>query len=384
MKTPKNIIEIINSNRTSLGDNPSLPPELDDKFLVFLVEEYYGSLLNHFDSVNADELSEELSDAVTECKNIEANNKGTLEKLCVNIVNELFQIPSDTISIDVKLVDSVDTKQERLVPEKSSDFSFESISDMNGITSEIYKRRFLNALITGVAMYYGENVNGYAEELRKIDSRLIPLYKEITTTNNLLLFHTKENVSGKHKDGGRVDVYISSEELPVMIKSQGVLFPMLLEETIKGLLELAISHGLPSDRKKAEYIIGKTDFKLAEIWDQRLGIPLWKRIVKLMKKGGESPSEVGLNFLFMELSKLKPSHFNPVMQEILAGTNAGKKMVKDLSAKIQYQKEQDEFDDYITNKQQDTDYQLNDEEFTSDELISDDLCASAVLDETEF
>lgn len=385
MKLPENIIGIINSNKTSLGDNPALPPELDDKFLMFLVEEHYGRLSKHFlNDIDADKIGGEMAQAMKTAKDIESANRTALEELCSNVVNEMFQIPRGILSIDMKLVDKVDVGQERLIPERSMGFSFDSITDMSNIVKEIYKRRFLNALITGAAMYYGENVVGYAKELEKIDGRLIKLYDYIAKSNGLLMFHTDKKSRNIYNDGGRVDVYISNEETPVRIKSRGVLFPMLLTETIKGILELAISHGLPSDREKAEYIVGKADFKLAEIWDQRLGIPLWRQIVKLMKDINESPSEVGINFLLMELAKLKPFHFNPMMQELLANTSTGKEMMKELSDKIHYQKERDEFDDYMTNMQQDGGYQINDGEFTPDELVSDELCSSTILDETDF
>ena len=137
------------------------------------------------------------------------------------------------------------------------------------------------------------------------------------------------------------------------------MFPILLEETIKGLLELSISHGLPESREKAEYVTSKSDFKLAEIWDQRLGLPLWNRIVNIMENIGEDPLEVGLNFLFMEISKLKPSHFNAVMQEVFANTKAGHSIMKELSNKIHYEKERDEFDDYMLQQDNDNQYPLN-------------------------
>lgn len=383
MKAPKNIIDIIISNKTSLGDNPALPPELDEKFLVFLVNNHYNELSTHFDSINVEELSQDLSHTMTECSKIENGCKEALEKLCSDIVIDLFNIPSDTISIDMKIVDKVDTRQERLVPENSANFSFDSIEDMNNLTEEIYKRRLLNAITVGAAMYYSEQVDAYSKYLYKIDSRLPSMYKKIMCINDLLLFHTKHNISGKQKDGGRVDVFISDETTPVKIKAQGILFPILLEEAIKGLLELSISHGLPNNREKAEYIISKADFKLAEIWDQRLGLPLWKRIAHTMNEVGERPTEVGINFIFMELAQLKTNHFNSAMQEIFANTKAGQHIIKNLSHKIQYQKERDEFDNYMT-LQQNNKFPINDEDFTSDELINDDLCSAIVLDETDL
>lgn len=385
MKLPKSILDIITANKTSLGDNPALPPELDEKFLVFLVNDYYSSLLKHFDTINIDELAEDLSETMTECKKIESEHIEALEKLCFNIVNAIFRIPSGTLSIDMKLVNKVDVDNERLIPENSKKFSFENISEIKHITGEIYKRRLLNSLIIGAAMYYAENIHSYTDELGQIDKRLPLLYKKITCINNLLLFHTKQLSANKQMDGGRVDVYISGIDAPVQINAQGVLFPILLEETIRGILELSISHGLPAERNVAEYITSKTDFKLAEVWDQRLGLPLWQQILKVMKESDIDPLDVGLNFIFMELSQFKPKHFNVTMQEIFADTRSGRQIVKKITDSIYRQKELDDFNDYIltqtSNKKENP---LNDEEqFTSDDLINDDLCSSVILDEED-
>lgn len=382
MELPKNILNIIASNKTSLGDNPALPPEMDDKFLVFLVEDYYKELLTHFDSIDIEELTDDLSATMTECKRIENENKEALEKLCFEFVNDVFNIPSDTLSIDMELVDKVDTQQERLLPENSDSFSFDSIDDIHTLTNEIYKRRFLNALIVGAAMDFAETYIFVENKLDEINETLRRNYKKIWFINNLLLFHTKQNLSKKQKDGGNVDVYISDETTPVRIEVKGILSPILVEETIKGLFELAISHGLPKDKDKAEYVMSKADFKLAEVWDQRVGLPLWRRVCKIMN---ECEISVQPSFLLMELASLETDKFNTTMQEILAGTKMGRHLIKEIVRNIHYNMDMDDFDDYISNQQQSQDeIPINDEEFTSDDLINDDICSVNVMDEEEY
>lgn len=382
MELPKNILNIIASNKTSLGDNPALPPEMDDKFLVFLVDDYYKELLTHFDSIDIEELTDDLSATMTECKRIENDNKEALEKLCFEFVNDVFNIPSDTLSIDMELVDKVDTQQERLLPESSDSFSFDSIDDIHTLTNEIYKRRFLNALIVGAAMDFAEMYIFVENKLDGINETLRRNYKKIWFINNLLLFHTKQNLSKKQKDGGNVDVYISDETTPVRIEVKGILSPILVEETIKGLFELAISHGLPKDKDKAEYVMSKADFKLAEVWDQRVGLPLWRRVRKIMN---ECEISVQPSFLLMELASLETDKFNTTMQEILAGTKMGRYLIKEIVRNIHYNMDMDDFDDYISNQQQPQDeIPINDEEFTSDDLINDDICSVNVMDEEEY
>jgi hypothetical protein len=129
-------------------------------------------------------------------------------------------------------------------------------------------------------------------------------------------------------------------------------------------LELAISHGLPHNKKKAMYVVGKADFKLAELWDMRLGTVLWAIIEKQIDGDGVEP-----NFLLMELSKLQCDDFNDIMTEIFAETRDGKEILNQIVDQIRYDKDKDDFDDFIKSKG--SKHQIDDEFFEPDELITD-------------
>ena len=191
--------------------------------------------------------------------------------------------------------------------------------------------------------------------------------------NNLLLFYEKDTFnSEKNTDGGKVDVTISSEQEFSIIKAEGLLFPILVEETIKGILELAISHGLPQNLEKAKYVISKSDFKLAELWDMRLGFALWKLIEKEMETCGYDMTDIGINFFLMELSQMSCEQFNKSLKEIFARTKRGREVMTNIAEKIIYNKEKDDFEDYIKSKN-DAAVQINDDDyFTPEELITDE------------
>lgn len=371
---PKYILNALKENKTSLGEHPSYPPEEEEKFIVNLVEKTFNELSEKVQFSNYEELKERLGKTLVECRKLEANNTDALEKLCGEIINELFSIPQDTIEINSELVNKIDSSEERLIPEKTTDFSFDDIEDMNHLTDEIYKRRMLDALVTGASMYYTNNIGEYVKEIFNIDSDLPSLYKKALDYNNVLMFYEKDTFNDRRStDGGKVDVLISSKDNVVSINAEGLLFPILVEETIKGLLELAISHGLPENREKAQYVIGKSDFKLAELWDMRLGYCLWKLIAEEMQDCGYDMIEIGINFFLMELSEMDCDEFNHSLQEIFARTKKGKEILSDIVEKILYGKEQDEFDDYIDTKNDEL-VQMNDgnEYFTPEELITDE------------
>lgn len=371
---PENLLNIIRNNKTSLGEHPSFPPDGEDKFIVTLLTKYYDDLSGRVDVLDVRHLKNELSKCISKCKKIEIKNIQTLQSLCENIVTEFFDIPNETLRIEAKIVNHIDTKAQRMIPEKMEDYSFDDIDDINYLTNEIYKRRMLNCLIIGAAtVYMKEMVLNHLKDLFQIDPDLPSLYKKIFDYNDLLLFHEKDNFEqNKVTDAGKVDVFISSSDSYPIIKSEGLLFPILLEETIRGILELAIANGLPKNREKAMYVIKKSDFKLAELWDMRIGIPLWNLIDKHIKENTDDVRSFGLNFFFMELANLENNTFNTLLKETFANTKAGRIAIKYIIDQIQYKRDEDDFNDFIMSKNQTN--VLNDDEecFSPDELINDE------------
>lgn len=372
MKLPSYIINALSDGKTSLGQHPSFPPEEEEKFTVGLVNNYFEQLTDDIDRTDVDTLKSELSKALTDCKKIEDKHIEDLEKLCADTVNELFNIPDDTLKIEMNIVNDIDARDERLVPEKTVDFTFDDIEDMNRLTDEVYKRRMLNALVAGSAMYFSENISLYVKGLFEIDSDLPSLYKKIFKLNNILLYIEKDSFNKEEMtDGGKVDVNISSPMNIVEIKSQGVLMPILLEETIKGILELAISHGLPKDSAKAQYVISKSDFKLAEMWDMRLGLPLWNLITQTLEEQGLGVDKVGANYLLMEIAKLGVEEFNYTLKEIFKQTRRGKQILSSIASSIIDRKDEDDFNEYMNSKNSETEVIGDNEYYDPEELIAD-------------
>lgn len=368
---PNHILKSLSSNKTSLGDHPAFPPEDEEKFAVRLLSNTFERLTEKVDA-DYDTLSAELGRLVSECRKLERDNVQALEQLCEKIISDMFDIPQDTLEIEANIVDKVDTSSERMIPEKTENFSFDDIEDMNRLTDEIYKRRMLDALVTGASLYYMNFIGNYIKEIFEINSDLPSLYKKIIDYNNVLIYISKDSFNEKGgTDGGKVDVTVSSSSEYPTIKAEGLIFPILFEETVRGILELAVSHGLPESKEKAKYIIGKSDFKLAEVWDMRLGYALWNLIEDEVSECGYDMDEIGVNFFLMELSTMDCDSFNSTLKEIFARTKKGRKDIDEMVSEIEYNKDRDEFDDFMDTSNTSA-VQINDDDcFTPEELITD-------------
>ena len=369
LELPKYILKSLENNKTSLGEHPSFPPDEEEKFIINAVANKFTDITNNLEITDIEQLKSELGKLVTLCKKIESKNVHALEELCTTIVTELFSIPEDTIQLNVKIVDEVNDDNQRFLPEKTTDFSFDSISDMNYLSGEIYKRRMLNVLVTGASMYYTNNISSYIRELFEIDDELPSLYKKIIKYNEILMFFEKDKLKedSDTTEAGKVDVTMDMPQNMVKIDAEGIIFPVLLNETIKGILELAIAHGLPENREKAEYIIKKSDFKLAELWDMRLGSALWDIIASQI----DNMDVVEPNFFLMTLAELPSDKFNDCLREIFGRTKRGERILKNIISKIESEKDKDEFNDFI--QQSNDSVEIEDGYYTSEELIADSI-----------
>lgn len=339
----EHILKAIEDKKTSLGDNPALPPDDDSKYLHNIVVKYYNNL------GDTDIPENEIGRSLTECIKEESRCKIMLEELAATYLQRLFNTETfDGVELELNLVDNIDMSNERMYPETTDDFSFEDIDDMKNLSGEVYKRRVLNMLISGAAHYYGDCIEKLLPEIGKVNSNLPPLYKKIINSNDKYIYEsTSQGLTEEEGSvGGKVDIYVNSGDAGIKIIAEGIILPVLLIEAVKGLLELSIAHGLPENRDKAMYIISKADFKFAELWDQRIGMPIWSHIMDIAKNNNVNIDDKILYF-FMEVAQLPTSDFNNFVANLLASTKRGIKQLEEICKDIENKLEKCEFDQRI-------------------------------------
>lgn len=385
---PDFIFKMVKNHNTSLGDNEAFPNVGEYPFDYSILKERFDMIYKRLRSIkpyledidrvdfSEDSLVTELHKLVTDCKKEEEPIKDALEMLAENAINRLFAIPESVINIDFKLVNVVKFKNSpRITPESNEDtnYTFKDIKDIDFSNKAVNKRRFINSLIQGgarrmldLALKSDEVISS---DLDKLNPNLIPIYKRILAINDYLTFIKEEEVSDeKPMQGSYVETHLGSDGERTTIDAQGIIFPLLLQEAIKGVFELFSAHGLPSDRKKAMYIIKKADYLLAEPWDIRFGVGLWNIIFKDIRDSNLIP------YVFTSLIKLPTDEFNDAVKEILAGTEKGNKIISDLIDAATYNSDYQQFTNRINTKNIEKSV-IADSYFTAaelDDLESDD------------
>lgn len=336
---PQFLFKLVKTHTTSLGDNEAFPTSDEYPFDYALLKERYNEVCDAIDDIGLESLDEdylmsELSSLVTKCKELETPVRDALEKVCENALNKLFAIPEESINMTFKLVDRIKFKSPiRMRPESSDSlkYNFKDIADIDLSNKAIGKRRFIDALIQGASYIYA-NVKGlYIDDIDRINPELPRLYRKIRIINDFLLFTKKEEMSDdKPMQGSYVETHLGIDDAKTTIKAQGIIFPLLFHEAIKGLFELFSAHGLPQDREKAQYIIRKADFVLAEPWDLRLGVGLWRMIF-----GGVEDTNM-IPYMFTSFVKIPTDEFNLSVKEILSNTEKGNEIINTLMTNAEY------------------------------------------------
>ena len=333
-KLPEDIVSVAVNGKTSIGRNPALPEVFDDSFVEKSITKRFSDArerlldIGEIDDVEETEMRSVLSRLIIKCQELEKPIRPFLEKLCYNYVISLFDIPSDSVTLELSLVDEIDYSKYtvNVDPSDMSDdgFEFDNVSQITDVRGEVYKRRLLNCLSMGAGMSMSNDPSHYTKDVNGIGEELTDIYNKVLALNDYLLF-TKESVGITDTDkmqAGTVSVTLGGPDELVKVSAQGKILPILLSETIRGLFELFSSHGLPKDKALASKVVGRADFIKAEPWDMRIGPYLWDTFKSRL---GNCDTQV-LPYIVRNVSELDVKRFNEFFTETFAGTKTGRKL----------------------------------------------------------
>ena len=292
---------------------------------------------------------------------IESQNKEALENLAVELVVGEMGIPDGDLQFDAKLekpnMSGMQQKpQEKKKKKEEPEFPNFEMEDeaakrLQKLDLEKQKRRFINSLIQGSAkkahyMYHLVN-----EKLNDINPDLRGLYSIVMSVNDLM-YWVMPDMEGMISGGGAEQAMAGKEELdletnPPTIRAKGLMFPILVHELYKGVMEYVSAHGLPSDPDMAQEVIGMEDTLPAEIWDLRLGPVIWEKFLEVYPDNffDVDKQKRIKNYFYFKFVSLEAQEFLNLAKEILSGTQKGKDQVKKMIKDIVNQLKQEDYED---------------------------------------
>ena len=336
------------------------------KDVVDTVKKYTG--LEEVSKDNFQNLGQMMMGAFQRIQQIEGENKKALEDLAVKIVKEYLAVPDNAFQYDVKLMQfgEIDKEGMQMKPnqnqnqskEQKTNAAEEAVEEFEAFDIEKEKRRFINMLIQGAAKKGHYLYHMVAEELENINPDLLNLYGVMMSINDLVYWIMPDEAvmnqaSGEGGMGGKEEV--DPETDPPTIKVQGVAFPILVHELIKGVMEVLGTQGLPDDPRHAEMVMNSEDTLTAEVWDLRLGPVIWEKFRAAYPQAimGGDMDEVQ-NYLFSEFARMDSNLFFELAKKILSGNDEGKEELSRIVDGIIEELEDDGMSDYEDDYEDDT------------------------------
>jgi hypothetical protein len=251
-------------------------------------------------------LFQEMMSKVPGITRIEGRHREELEQLAIEACLEETQVPEDWFTIEALLnrapINISDFRMQATKPKKKEDeempeipsFDVEDLTDEEVMELEIHKRNMINALVQGSAKkgHYVFQKPEVRERLDAIDPQLYPAYLSIMAINDFMYFtmeqmiemmsQTGNGVAGKvkleNKDSDDEDEEGGEDEPDTKIVAEGLIFPILCHEVIKGIEESIGRHGLPEDPVMSQQVRAYTDVLSNEPMQLRIGPEIVEKI----------------------------------------------------------------------------------------------------------
>jgi len=356
--------------KTSLGKHPIFPEGDETSFEQKIMGERFSEVAKRYkraydvDKIDKNDVVKGMMPLVKDTIMLESKHKKALEKLAVDMIREEYDMDEDVVEIHAELtskINMVGTKKEPTP--KATTLEFKNHDEMVNANEEVYKRRFMNAMIQGAAKKCNHMFHMVDDELTDINPMLPSKYSKMMAAADYMYYIIPKMEEGI--TGGVVHVQFPTEENPkAIIHVQAMVFPVLIHELVKGVMELLSAHGLPKDKKIGKFVIDKADFLAAEPWDMRIGPALWSRFTEAI----DSDDFKLKHHIYSELAALPVKEFNVKMREIMGGTKDGKQIIKDIVNEVKSGLADDDLNEAIGTISDSDDYS-NDEGFNLEDLI---------------
>lgn len=342
--------EALKNGKHSLAECGIFPEGDEMSFEMKLIRERFAEVVKRcreaygVDRINDEQIMAEQMPLVKQSMQLEGSHKKALEDLAVEMILEEFDIPEGSIDIVAELNPKINMDGTmRQAPEMMDEtFEFEDADEISMANNEVKKRRALNAMIQGASKKLNHMFHMVHEQLAEMDPRLPGTYKRLMSGADYMYYKVPDLTGAK--GGGKCEVEFNESEEGTpkpQIKATAMVFPVLVHELCKGVMEVLSAHGLPTKENIAEYVINKADYLEAEPWDMRLGPAMWGRFCEMMP---DDSFELK-HHVYTEMAALPPKEFNATMKEVLGKTKRGKEIMLEMVTDIKKELQEDDFND---------------------------------------
>ena len=295
-----------------------------------------------------------------------------LEQKAVEMIKKQFSIPNDAIDFEATITG---LPPKMLVGRDVSPQEAENLSRQTGVkvgkinraglrmqkgTSEvpqgksedelkpkIKRRRITNAMMHGAARK-SQNLHHMDDQLRQENPQLGQNYANVMAANDASYWLLDDDTireqgqQGIHAGNARIQLSSEAGGKPKVI-AQGMIFPILLHELTKGVLELMSLWSLPKDRDVRQYVLDKTDNLESETNDIRLGPIIWTKFVEQIPFDNQEVISLTWNML----QELSDHDFNGIIDGLLSNSTDAQTKINRLAQEALEELQKEASDDAL-------------------------------------
>ena len=158
---PKLEEDLLKKNH-SLGNHPIFPEGDDSTFEEKIMGERFSEVSkrykrnNDVDSIDSSKIMVDMMPMLKETIALESKHKKELEKLAEKMIREEYNMDENVVEIIAELTNTINIEGTKKNPRPVNvDIEFKNHDEIVLANEEVYKRRFLNALIQGAAKNEG-------------------------------------------------------------------------------------------------------------------------------------------------------------------------------------------------------------------------------------
>lgn len=314
-----------------------------------------------------------VQNAVRTAIQLEQTRKPQLEKLAVELLWELpefkqFKAPHENKEFEIRAslkkpnlqgarVEEPPPEEEQEEPDEQEEppeqGEVQAAEIAQDLDLEKSKRQFINAMIQGAGISRNYAFHFFSDALNAIDPNLMNYYGITMSFAELSYFMMPEAAQAAQamdalEGGGDAEdfngpagaerVWFDHERGIWVVQAEAVMFPVLIQELVKGMTELVSYGGLPDVPEEAQAAIDKADLLNDEVYSVILGRGLWNQFMSQL----DTDSDELAMFIYSKLIKQAPAQFNRSMQVIQTGGEPAKRLIKQLVDEIKSEREEEE------------------------------------------
>jgi hypothetical protein len=257
---------------------------------------------------------------LSKIKTLESSFISELETLAEVIVRDMYGIAEDNKVVFELKIKKPDIS---LGNSDNNDEDDEYTPPMENFPLEL-KRRIINSISQGGSIRGSYSFFMFKEYLDNIDPELIESYRGLMDNvfgvydddTALALFLSMVARGGEQK-GGESEGYYDENTEQFIVRAEGIVFPILLHEAIKGLYEIVAIEGFTQDTETNKQIIKQVDKLGNEPEDLRYGKFIYDGIVELVNNISTNNDSRVRDYFISEIYKLRDVEFLSFIENMI-------------------------------------------------------------------